>query len=931
MALESGARLGVYEIGASIGAGGMGEVYRARDTRLQRDVALKILPEAFGSDPDRLARFEREAQVLASLNHPHIAAIYGLEDLRLDSSSDIRSGGSSDPPIRALVLELVEGETLADRIASGPVPLDEAVPLAQQIADALEAAHEQGIVHRDLKPANIKVRPDGTVKVLDFGLAKAMAPVAAMSPSVSVSPTITTPAMTQMGTILGTAAYMSPEQAKGREADKRSDVWAFGAVLYEMLTGRRAFDGEDMADTMASVLKSDPDWGLLPSDVPPAIRTLIRRCLTKDRRQRVADISAAKFILSELTHINETQVRTIPPAPVVMPRSRWQTLWPAVAAATLTALVVGAGAWALRPSPAAPAVGQFAFTLPEGQVFTGVGRQVVAISPDGTNVVYAANSRLYVRSMGDMEPHEIAGTAVTTNLLTPIFAPDGQSLAFFTQDGATSLKRIPIGGGTASTLATITGPFGASWGAQGILIGQGPDGIVRVPANGGTPERVVTVAADERAHGPQMLPDGRTVLFTLAKGTGDDRWDKAAVVAQSLTDGKRRVLIEGGSDGRYLPSGHLVYAVAGTVFAVSFDPNSLTINGTPVPAVVGVRRAAGSATGSAHLAVSATGTLAYLPGPANISSGTRRLLLGDGKTDAVTLRIPPGAYAHPRVAPNGKAVAVGRIDGQQSDIWTYDLSSATEIRRLTFDRNSRHPVWSSDSRRVTFQSTRGSERGIFWQLADGTGAAEPLTTAGSGEEHIPQAWSRDGTRLLFSVGKDSTNELWVFTLAGKKTEPFGHVQSTESLSAGFSPDGRWVVYASTDRQGGLISPNRGVFVEPFPATGEKHQVPKTLIDFHPVWAPDGKSIFFVPGAVQPTMAVSIVTHPSVAFGKPIELSRAPRPGLLSTDVRGYDVLPDGRFISVSPASGEVTGSGFKPEVRVVLNWFEELKRLAPGR
>jgi eukaryotic-like serine/threonine-protein kinase len=460
MALEPGTRLGTYEIGEALGAGGMGEVYRARDTRLQRDVALKILPDAFASDPERLARFEREAQVLASLNHPHIAVIYGLDEFRI--------GGSSDTPIRALVLELIEGETLADRLARGPLPFDEVVPIAQQIADALEAAHEQGIVHRDLKPANIKVRPDGTVKVLDFGLAKAIAPGAALSPTASLSPTITTPAMTQMGVIMGTPAYMSPEQAKGREADKRSDVWAFGALLYEMLTGRRAFDGEDMSDTLASVLKSDPDWNLLTLEVPPAIRTLIRRCLTKDRRQRISDISAAKFILSELGSVGASA--TAPPVPVApLPQSRWRSLGVAAAASALTAIIVGAAVWALRPSPPAPVVAQFAFTLPEGQSFTGVGRQLVTISPDGTKLVYHANSRLYLRAIGDLEPHVIPGTDSDGGLLNPIFAPDGQSIAYFAQnrDGSAPnvLRRIPITGGTPSTMASLTVPFGASWGS----------------------------------------------------------------------------------------------------------------------------------------------------------------------------------------------------------------------------------------------------------------------------------------------------------------------------------------------------------------------------------------------------------------------------------------------------------------------------------
>jgi serine/threonine-protein kinase len=925
--LEAGTRIGAYEIREAIGAGGMGEVYRARDTRLQRDVALKILPEAFASDPERLARFEREAQMLAALNHPHIAAIHGVEE----------SSG-----MRALILELVDGETLADRIATGAIPVDEAIAIARQIADALEAAHEQGIVHRDLKPSNVKVRPDGTVKVLDFGLAKLATGVtnagskdpAYTSTPFTVAPTITTPAMTQLGVIMGTAAYMSPEQAKGREADKRSDVWAFGAVLYEMLTGRRAFDGDDMSDTLASVLKIDPDWTRLPSDLPPALRTLIQRCLAKDRRQRVADIAAAKFVLNELADAHPLA----PPAlvPSTSPRSRrWL---PLAATAVLTAAIVGGVMWALRPAIPAGIPTQFTIALPEGQSFSGTVLQSVAISPDGSQIAYTGNSRVYLRSIGELMPHAIPGSESDNSsnpalgVASPMFSPDGKSVAFLALSGITEnniLKQIPISGGAASAIATLNAGESssiASWGPGGILLG-GRGGIRRVSPAGGTPERIIEVGPDEEAQAPQMLPDGQTVLFTLGKRSGTDRWDKAQIVTQSLNDHTRRVLIDGGSDARYLASGHLLFAVAGTVFARPFDPRRLTFTGSQVPVVVGVRRSAGGSSLTTHLAVSANGTLIYRPGPATSSSAARVLVLGDGRQDPVALKVPPALYAHPRVSRDGNMLAVARIDGSQSDLWLYDLSGRTEIRRLTFGGTSTFPAWSSDSRFVTFQSTREGDKGLWSQSADGR-AAERLTKANQGEAHQPESWSPDGKHLLYSILKDSSYALWVYSADTRKSEPFGKVQSQETLSATFSPDGRWVAYAFTERAGGGASPNRGVYVEPFPSTGEKHQAPKTALDYHPVWAGDGNSIFYLPGANRPVMSVPIVTHPSVSFGAPVLSPRPPTPALLSLEVRGYDVLPDGRFVSVALGSGDSVGNTGN-ELRVLLNWFEELKRLAP--
>src|SRR4029453_11211945 len=575
MELAPGSRIGGYEVVARIGAGGMGEVFRARDTKLNRDVALKILPEAFTHDPDRVARFTREAQVLAALNHPHIAHIYGLEE----------QDGCS-----AIVMELVEGETLDARLKprapsepdgtrrfSGALPLDDALPIARQIADAREAAHEQGIVHRDLKPANIKVRSDGTVKVLDFGLAKALDDGAASrGPSVmTMSPTITSPAMTQLGVILGTAAYMSPEQAKGRPADKRSDVWAYGCVVYEMLTGRRAFDGEDVSDTLATVLKGEPDWNALPADVPESIRGLLHGCFEKGRKQRVGDISTALFIMRRpaIASLGSTA-----PDPSTTRRRR---ILPAALTAIVTAAVVGGIAWSRKPATVPATVMRFADALPEGSQITERILPQIAISRDGTQIVYGANHRFYLRSISENAARAIPGSevAVSDNIGSPLFAPDGRSIVYWTrraQNATTigTLKRIPVTGGTAVTLAEVDYPLGMSWYGETVLIAQRQGGIVRVPASGGTPDTLVRLGGGEIPASPQMLPDGDAVLFTLGRASPQQQglavaeWEKTAqIVVQSLTSGQRSVIVEGASVPRYLPTGHLVFAVGGVMFA----------------------------------------------------------------------------------------------------------------------------------------------------------------------------------------------------------------------------------------------------------------------------------------------------------------------------------------------------------------------------
>ena len=551
MSLSSGTKLAHYEILEPIGKGGMGEVYRARDGKLGRDVAIKVLPEEFAENEERLARFKREAKVLASLNHPNIASIYGLEH-----SDDTHY----------LVLELVPGETLAERISRGPIPLEEALDIAKKIAEALEEAHEQGIVHRDLKPANVKQTEDGKIKVLDYGLAKVFQEDTPDDDS-SMSPTLTRDA-TRVGVILGTAAYMSPEQAKGKKVDKRTDIFAFGAVLYEMLTGKRAFAGEDVSEVLASVIKLEPEWSALPADLSPTLRMFLNRCLEKDPKRRLPDIGVVRLAMDGAF---EMEAATEASGTADAKLALWQRPLPALLVAVL--LVVGAGLIGrslTRPPTSALRVSRTSIDLPQTQTRTrtNIGRRGVAVSPTGTHVVYVANRQLYLRAIDEIDAKPLGGTEGSAPTI-PFFSPDGQWIGFYsTRDD--QLKKIALSGGAAVTLCDTGNPYGASWAADDtIVFGQGGGGIFQVSAAGGTPELLIPIDPDsgQRAHGPQILPDGHTVLFTLAHGD----WSEAQIVVQSLETSERQLVIEGGTDARYLPTGHLVYALAGNLLGVPFD------------------------------------------------------------------------------------------------------------------------------------------------------------------------------------------------------------------------------------------------------------------------------------------------------------------------------------------------------------------------
>jgi serine/threonine-protein kinase len=901
MPLSAGTRLGSYEVIAAIGAGGMGQVYRARDTRLDRDVAIKALPDLMAGDPERVLRFEREAKVLAALNHPHIGAIYGVEEANES---------------RYLVLEFVEGQSLADRLRAGPLPIDEAVAIAFQLLDALEAAHEKGIIHRDLKPANIMLTADGHAKVLDFGLARIVesetAGESANSPTMSL-------AGTRAGVILGTAGYMSPEQAKGRVADKRSDVWAFGCVLFEMLTGRRVFDGEDVSETLAAVLRAEPDWSRLPADLPAGVRTLLMRCLERDRKARIPEIAAVRFLLQDALSQSAGAPLAVPTLAAQTPV--WQRALPIVAIAVLAAAGGAAVAWYLA-SPPAPIPQHLTVMVPEGSLPPGVNRSQLAVSPDGTQIVYSTYVSLYLRPLSDDEPRAIQGTDVG-RVMDPVFSPDGQSIAFQALRAAgPALMRVPIAGGTASTICAVNDLYGLSWDESGIIFAQRGRGIMRVSPEGGDPQLLVNVKADEVVHGPQMLPDGDTVLFSVTTGTDVDRWDKARIVAHSLKSGKQTLVIDGGSAAQYLPTGHLVYAVSGTLFAVAFDPTRLKPSGSRVPVIEGVRRtgAAGGSPGIAQYGVSRSGVLVYIAGPVSAWVTRQGLGIGDRSGKSQQLEMPTGIYESPRLSPDGTQVAFTRLEADQSDIWTLELGGGG-VQRLTFGGNNRDPIWSRDGTHILFQSARAGAPAIFMQPARRPGVeATQLTEPASGEAHSPDAWSPTSDRFLYSVKRGDEFSVWTYSLQDRKSAPFGipPVRSRLPPNAVYSPDGRFVAYVRLD------GPRSAVYVEPDPPTGAVYQLPSQEAPHEPTWSPDTPELFYNPRP-EGFEAIRVTTRPSFKWGAVAQIPES----LRMTDTvsrRSYDVMKGGRFLGTPrPESLTKVNEASASHIEVVLNWFEELK------
>jgi len=891
MPLSTGTRLGDYEVTAPLGAGGMGEVYRAQDTRLRRAVAVKLLPEALAVDADRIARLEREARVLASLNHPHIAALYGFEEAASR---------------HFLIMELVEGETLADRIGRGRVPVEEALRIARQIIDALEAAHEKGVVHRDLKPANIKITPDGRVKVLDFGLARLQEPETARStPDATQSPTLSLLA-TQAGVILGTAAYMSPEQAKGALADQRSDLFSFGAVLYEMLTGERAFQGQSPAETMAAVLMVDPSLHTLPRGLNPRLLELLHRCLRKNPRDRW---HAAADLRAELDAVITHPHAAATPAALASWRRR---MIPLTAAALVGAVITGGAAWRMRP--AAPAPAPIAFSVPlrdEDMPF-----RKLAISPDGLRIAYRDSGRLWRRDLSDPVPRAIPGTE-DAGLAEPAFSPDGKSLAFVTLTDRT-LKVIGIDGGAAQQLATVEVPFSVNWGPTGILFTQ-PGAVMRISGPGATPERIVPLAAGERAHAPQMLPDGKTVMFTVITGVAADAFDRGEIVAQSIDAGTRQTLTSG-TDARYVDGGHLAFTRGGVLFAAPFDPRRLAV-GEAVPVVQGIRR---SANGAAHFDISATGSLAYIPGAAVLSASMMSrseltVVEENGATKAIA--VPAGLYNSPRISPDGSRVAFGSDNETEADIWIYDLNRGTAARRLTFSGKNRFPVWSPDGRAVVFQSDRDGDLGIFLQSVDTSGpVAEKLTRPAKGIAHVPESWSPKGN-LAFSAADASSATLWTLSVSDKKLTQFGTARSSTPFNAEFSPDGAWLAYAV--RGGAALTT---IHVSAFPFSGREYEVSsRDETAHHAVWGPSGQTLFYVPGSGALAVREVVKRQGALDFGTPRTWSgKLPNVNPFGAP-RNFDVFPRGdRFIYTRPTEESPSSQSGPAQLQVVVNWIAKL-------
>jgi Tol biopolymer transport system component len=880
MSLAPGAKLGQYEIVAPIGAGGMGEVYRATDTKLKRQVAIKILPSALAADHERLARFQREAEVLASMNHPNIAGIYGLED-----SGDMT----------ALVMELVEGEDLSQRIARGAIPLDEALPIAKQIADALEAAHEQGIIHRDLKPANIKVRSDGTVKVLDFGLAKAMDPAGTASTNLANSPTLTSPA-TALGVILGTAAYMSPEQAKGRPADKRCDVWAFGCVLYEMLTAKRAFQGDDVSDTLAAVLRADPAWTALPAATSPSVRKALGRCLEKDRKRRLRDIGDVGILMEDAS-VPEAAAGAV--ADVGSRRAVY------VAWSLAGVLFVGvAAAFRLQPVSELPPV-RFSVTPPDDVRFPRISTPSVPIlAPDGRHVVFAAvrgaTPALWVRDIDAIEARLLPGTE---NGSYPFWAPDSRRIGFFA-NGA--MKTTDMLGGGVRNLCPAPGPArGGSWNSSGIIVFTSANlpGLFQVSETSGPSKQVIASDAADRYRAPTFLPDGRRFLFLV--------FPQNEIRLGSLDSTGTTKVIDAESQAVFVPPGYLLFVRQGALIAQSFDARRGMPAGTGTPLVENI---IASTTGYAAFSASRTGDLAYRTG---LSAEVTLLTWFDRASGRAVRTVGvPGRYRNPLLSPDQKYVAYeGLGDDGNRDIYKLDLASGVESRVTLDPHDDVLPVWSPDSRHIAFGSNR--EGGMFsiYQKPSDLSATEEVLFKSTVENAVPYSWSPDGRFILHRSMNRGAYNTGILPLDGdRKSHLYQSVAFTLS-NAVLSPNGRWIAYL------GNSGVRFDVFIDTFPTPRGKQQV-STNGGYFPRWSADGTELFYYAADGQLT-AVRVGQGAALDLGSRVPLFKVDMLNGPSTGIgfrAQYDVASDGQRFLVNVPVEEKGTQAFT----IVLNWMSAL-------
>jgi Tol biopolymer transport system component/predicted Ser/Thr protein kinase len=884
--IAAGTKLGPYEIIGAVGAGGMGEVYRARDTRLDRIVAIKVLPSHFADRADLRERFEREARTVASLNHPHICTLY---DIGHQDGTDY------------LVMEYLEGETLAQRLQKGPLPIAQVLQYAIEIADALDKAHRKGVTHRDLKPGNIMLTKSGT-KLLDFGLAKLRQEASPATP-LSQLPTAKE-AITAQGTIIGTLQYMAPEQIEGGEIDARTDIFAFGVVVYEMATGKKTFEGKTSASVMAKILEVDPPLiSSLQPMTPPTLDRVVKKCLAKEPEKRW---QAASDVCDELKWIAEESVtRTAPALARVAPaRVGWRWVIGAALACVLAAAMAALVVWILRPAAPKPIM-RFAMSLPPGQRLN-IGGAAVAISPDGTRLVYAAgpsnlNRQLYVRAMDGLEARPIPGTEGAGN---PFFSPDGQWVGF---TNAGNLMKVSLSGGAPVSLAggAASGFFGASWGSQGkiAVAYQAAGPISQIPDTGGTPQPLTRLEKGELGHRwPDFLPGGKGVLFTALVGA-----TATNLVAQSLTTGERRNLSLAGDFPRYAPSGHLVYLQGANLMAAPFDPLRLATTGAAAPVIEGVLAAAGVA----QYGFSSTGSLIYVPG--SVQAAQFRLVWVDRKGAEQQVPAPAHNYVLPRVSPDGKRVAVN-IEEADSQIWVYDLGRDT-LTRLTFEGGANiDPVWTPDGKRIVF---KGAKNRLFWQPADGSAGAEALTSSELSGNNVPGSWSPDGQVLTFmEINPNTGYDIYTLPLKDGKPQPFVRTPSLETAPC-FSPDGRFIAYVS-DESGRLE-----IYVRPYPGPGGKWQI-STEGGAEPVWNPKGRELFYRAG--NKMMAVDVTTQPVFSAGKPKMLFEGPYVPT-PRSFPDYDVSPDGQRFLMLKANEQAQAPA---QINVVLNWFEELKQKVPA-